>query len=405
MHVAMLIWTYWPGPEGGAERQCRGLARELVRCGHACTILTSRSAGAAEAASDDGGVRVLRFGPLCPSAERLGARALRLVRWTGVAREARGRAAAFWILLPVVWLARLGFLAGLAAAARRGGLRPAVLHVQESSWLAGVGVWLGRRWGIPVICKERSTPVLSPVGYDTPLRRRWDRLRRQAHFVALHDGMRAELEAEGVPAGRIAVIPNGVDVPTEAADPRVADEVLMVGNLSQGSPRKGFDVLLAAWALVHRERPAARLVVAGGGDRAPWERMADGLGCRESVRFAGPVPDPGPLYRRAALFVLPSRNEGMSNALLEAQANGLPAVATDIAANRAVVEDGVTGRLVAPGDAAAFAAAVLALLRDPPVREAMGRAARVRAAREFGRAAVTDRLLALYEARMRGGVS
>jgi glycosyltransferase involved in cell wall biosynthesis len=127
-----------------------------------------------------------------------------------------------------------------------------------------------------------------------------------------------------------------------------------------------------------------------------WERELAAAGCREQVDFVGYRQDLDVWFRRAAVFVLPSRHEGISNALLEAQSFGLPAVVSEIPGNRAVVVDGVTGLVVPAGDAAALAAALVRLLGDADLRRRMGSEARRRVSAEFGIETVARRLGDLY---------
>jgi len=393
----MLLWDYWPGPEGGAERQCRGLVQELGLRGVECVVVTSWSRFSIAKSGQDGAADVRRFGIFCPVTTFFKQRYQRLARLFPAKHDSFVRALGFWLLLPMEWLGRLSFLLEVLIRLRTNPGHINVLHVHETSWLAGVGAWLGKRWKIPVVCKVRNTPALEVIGYDTPCRRHWDDLRRQASFIALHASLQQELIAEGIPESRISVIPNGVDLPSLPVRQGESNEVLYVGNFSQGASHKGFEILIQAWALVHQALPFAQLTMVGGGDLHKWKELAKKLGCAGSVRFTGAVQDPGPYYQRAALFVLPSRHEGMSNALLEAQSWGLPAVVSDIPANRAVIEDRVNGILVPVGNHQAFAEAIVDLLRHADARKAMGRAARDNTEHRFSREHVTSRLVALYE--------
>ena len=106
------------------------------------------------------------------------------------------------------------------------------------------------------------------------------------------------------------------------------------------------------------------------------EERARALGMADRARFPGRVKDVPRHLAEADIFVLPSLSEGISNALLEAMAHGVPAIATDIPGNRDVIEDGRTGILVPPGDAPALSAALLRLARDGKLRETLGRAGR-----------------------------
>jgi glycosyltransferase involved in cell wall biosynthesis len=299
-------------------------------------------------------------------------------------------------MLPLVWLARLEFLFEAALALRPGGGEAAILHVHESSWLAGLGVWLARRRRIPVLCKEATFPALGPLGFDTPFRKFLDRQRRLASYVVMTPAIQTSARAVGIPGNRLHVIPNGVDIPEEEPIRSGTEPVLYVGNFSQGAHWKAFDVLFDAWAMVLRAAPGARLTVVGGGDRAVWEQRLRHQGAGDSVLFVGRVLDPAPHYRTASIFVLPSRVEGMSNALLEAQSWGLPAVVSDIPGNVAVVEDGVNGIVVPAGDAKALAGAVVRLLEAPELRERLGAAARRRARESFSMASVAGKYAELY---------
>src|SRR5262249_28267990 len=127
--------------------------------------------------------------------------------------------------------------------------------------------------------------------------------------------------------------------------------------------------------------------------RPELERLAADLGLTEHVTFLGPVSDVPALLARAALFVLPSRTEGISLTLLEAMARGLPVVATRVGGNPEGVADGETGLLVPPADPASLSAAVLSLLRDPQRGRCMGQAGRRRAERHFE----VGRMVARYE--------
>jgi glycosyltransferase involved in cell wall biosynthesis len=223
-----------------------------------------------------------------------------------------------------------------------------------------------------------------------------DRERRRASFAVMTRAILDSARDSGIPVDRLHLVPNGVTIPTDMPERAGVAPVLYVGNLTQGAHWKAFDVLFDAWALVLRAVPEARLTVVGAGDRTIWERQLRQQGADRSVDFAGRVEDPTPFYRAASVFVLPSRVEGMSNALLEAQSWGLPAVVSDIPGNTRVDEDGVTGIVVPAGDANALADAVVRLLLDADLRVRMGLAARERMQRHFSGESVADQIVALY---------
>jgi glycosyltransferase involved in cell wall biosynthesis len=219
------------------------------------------------------------------------------------------------------------------------------------------------------------------------------RLRVLARFV---DGMvvlggeaRAAVVARGWPAARVAVVGNGCPVPPaprrgwvrpELGLPDGAVLLACVGTLI---PRKGYDVLLRAVGPLLAGRPERHLLVVGDGpDRAALEALAADQGVRAQVRFLGLRNDAAALVADADLFVLASRAEGLSFALLEALAAAVPVVATAVGDHRAVVTP-ETGLLVPPGDAEALRAAVAAALDDLPTARARAAAGRALVARDF----------------------
>lgn len=160
---------------------------------------------------------------------------------------------------------------------------------------------------------------------------------------------------------------------------------------------KGFDCLLRAFAAVVAAIPGARLEICGDGPlRGELEAQARRLGCDQAVTFLGwrrdyPAPAGG-----WDVFVQPSLEEGFGVALLEAMAQGLPAIASDVGGIPELVEPGVTGWLVPPGDDAGLARALLESLRTPSASRRMGDAAR-RAAARFSAEAMALQTATLYE--------
>lgn len=212
---------------------------------------------------------------------------------------------------------------------------------------------------------------------------------------------------EGAPRSRMHCIANGVDTdrfrPWAAPDRREAlialgctDTDPMIGCVADLVPVKRHEDLVDAFADLHGELPNARLILVGEGPcREAIERRIRELGLTNSVRLLGRRPDIGKLLPALDLFVLASDTEGLSNAILEAQACGLPVVATNVGGNPDLV-DADCGVLVAPRDPAALADAMARLLRDRARMERMGAVARMRAVRDHSIAAMTRAYTALY---------
>jgi glycosyltransferase involved in cell wall biosynthesis len=206
----------------------------------------------------------------------------------------------------------------------------------------------------------------------------------------------------GFPPERIAVVRNGMAIPAisrdgstgERSGARPARVVGYVGRLATG---KRVDDLIAAAALLRAQQPDLALLLVGDGPlRASLESRVAELALGDSVRFLGHRPDAAELMTRLDAFWLASASEGMSNSLMEAMAAGTPVVVSDIATNRDLVEDGVTGRVVPLGSPRAIADATAQLWQDPVGSAAMAAAAVERIRRDFGVAAMVERHASLY---------
>lgn len=202
--------------------------------------------------------------------------------------------------------------------------------------------------------------------------------RRVAAVVSLTEADRPRFAALNP---RTTVIPNASSLRASAPAVVGAPHVLAVGRLVA---QKGVDLLLAAWAEVVSDMPEARLSIVGDGPLRPaLQQQATALAIDHAVKWCAPTTAIEAAFRAAAVFVLPSRYEGMPLALLEAQALGVPAVAFDCPTGPREILGEDTGLLVPPQDSAALAAALLRLLRDPALRARMGQAAIARSREHF----------------------
>jgi glycosyltransferase involved in cell wall biosynthesis len=205
--------------------------------------------------------------------------------------------------------------------------------------------------------------------------------REAEHVVANSNGLR-QLAAQAMPEVDIAVVPNGVDLDTfvpGAGSVRTPLALLFVGRLHM---QKGLDTLLRALALIPaRLRDGCRLILVGDGpERLPLQNQAQQLGLAHLLDFRGWVDrtEIAQIYATADVFVFPSRDEGMPNAVLEAMAAGLPVVATRISGSEELVAEGENGMLVPVDDAEALATALARVIDDAELRQRMGRASRQR---------------------------
>ncbi len=296
---------------------------------------------------------------------------VRVVAGGGAPVPSEGQASG-WRRQVVIAAARLRVALALRAVARDVPADAVVVNgvVAVCTWLA---VAPGRA-ATTICCDHNHYAARSGI---------WQRLRarfypRAAAVVSLTEADRARFEAVNA---NVAVIANASSL--RAAHPaRInGDVVLAVGR---HVAQKGFDRLVAAWPAIVAVRPAARLRILGEGPlRDALATQAAALGVAASVELVPPTSQVADAYRAAAVFVLPSRYEGMPLALLEAQALGVPAVAFDCPTGPAEIVTAETGIVVADGDLAALANAVVSLLADPLRRQRMGEAAIARAQTVF----------------------
>jgi glycosyltransferase involved in cell wall biosynthesis len=162
------------------------------------------------------------------------------------------------------------------------------------------------------------------------------------------------------------------------------------------------DVLLKAAAILCRQRPDVRFRIAGDGTlRASLEARAAALGLGSHVQFLGHVDDVAALLRRSGVFAFPSLMEASPNAVIEAMSAGLAVAASDVGGIPEVIEHGRNGVLVAPGDAAALAAAIGALIEDRESCERLGAAARATIQARFSFDRMVDAFHSLYVTELR----
>lgn len=197
------------------------------------------------------------------------------------------------------------------------------------------------------------------------------------------------------------LVPNGVDIKRffpAPVDVSTGERPLTVVCVSKMRYEKGIDVLLQAWHLVREQLPEAKLLLVGNGPIQPQlTQLAEALNILQSVEFAGLQSDVPAQFQRGFIATLPSRWEGMPNALLEAMACGSACVATRVSGSEDLIQDGVNGLLVEPDDYQGMAHALLSLLRDPEKAQNYGRAARTTVEQNYTLEQVIDMYGDIYQ--------
>lgn len=266
--------------------------------------------------------------------------------------------------------------------------------------LAGVPVIASRRWW-----NETPRPVHRMLN-------RWSY--RLAHRVLVNGSSVATLVANEVPGvrQRIVLVPNYLDEQSFVAPPApqlaawraelgIDDAALVVGCVANLTPVKQHTTIVHAIALLVEEFPRLALVLVGEGpEREAIGQLAQSLGIRERLHFAGLRPQQPSWHYLFDVSVLTSRQEGFPNSVIEAMAAEKPVVVTRVGAVEDAIIPGVNGELVPtpPSDPETFARSLRTLLADPARRAHMGREGRRLARERFSAEAAIDNLLGVYRA-------
>lgn len=291
----------------------------------------------------------------------------------------------------------LGFVARLVARIRAEA--PDLVHLHSRR---GADVWGGvaaRMAGVPCVLSRRVDNR----------ERAWVAALKYRLFhrvIAISDGIRDVLLDEGVSPQRLRCVRSALDArpwlePVDRAaflgEFGLEDDAVVVGVVAQLIRRKGHRHLFDALKILHPTRPRLRVLVFGQGP------LRDALGARAArdgleaiVRFVGFRDDLPRWMGGLDVLAHPADREGLGIALLQAQAAGVPVVASRAGGMPEAVHDGVTGFLVAPGDVAALAEALGRLVDDPQLRARMGAAARARVLERFSVDAMVEGNLAVY---------
>jgi glycosyltransferase involved in cell wall biosynthesis len=368
IRVAMIIQDYHP-MLGGAQRQLAALAPLLKAHNVDVHVLTRRYAGLASFEQVHG-VPVYRLPIPGPKA-----------------------AAALTFILAALPLLRK--------------LQPDVIHAHELLSPTSTAVAAKRLYHFPVVAKvlrggsfgDIAKLNRKPFGQQRiASARRW-----VDTFIAISHEIDQELEQIGIPSERRSHIPNGVDgarftplslprkraLRSQLALPLDAPIVIFTGRLSI---EKQVDQLVSIWPAVRAVHPEARLLLLGtGNEEARLKKMAG-----SGVDFLGLVEDVAPYLQASDLFVLPSASEGLSNALLEALATGLPAVVTAVGGATDVIKHRETGWLIKTDDVSELQNAILTLLTNMEYCQSMGRRAHNMITQNYSLQVTATNLFQLY---------
>ena len=384
----MVISQFYP-IVGGAERQVQLLAKHLVAKGIEVRIVTGWWKYGTPSEEIIGGVRVHR-------------------NFT------------FWGLDLAKKVAILRYFAGITYALTLAGYLVTegkkfdLIHIHQAIYPAFVSVLFGKS-----VLKKPTLVKTASSGLTSDIRQ----IKRvpfgslQLKYLVKHMDVLVSVSRTGAeefmkigfPESKIAYIPNGVTFPDLLKKDR--DEVRQVITVSRLSYEKGIDVLLEAWGKVIRCQNTLELVIVGTGPlESRLKQLCESIGIARSVEFTGLVSNVDEYLERADLFVLPSRAEGLSNALLEAMSYSLPCIATRVGGTPEVIKEGERGNvgkgeftlgdngiLVNPDDSEALSEAILYLFKNRDQRKAMARRGRELIRKKYSIDSIGNEYISLYQ--------
>jgi glycosyltransferase involved in cell wall biosynthesis len=364
---------------GGAERQAEKLSESLTKKGVRVKILTPLLVAGTPEQEEDAGVTIRRFPlfDLCkrmPGIPGLGPMNLLLIRSQVI------RAVNQYL--------------GDAS----------VLQTHIASPLSAFAMQAAKKRGIPVLCKaamageKTDLRELSSIGIGGP-HLAHSMVKHVDCWIATTQAVCASLLDWGVRKDRIALIPNGVEIPTslpKKPNPPRIRRFLYLGRLSSNIQRD-MATLIRAFDRLADRLPDAELALVGEGDLfVETAALVARTRNQERMRMPG-LQNPEPWLQWADCFVLPSRREGLSNAMLEAMAHGLPCIANDIPPNRELLAEGRAGVLVPVGDDEELLSAMLCIAQDAAFVSSMSEAAIQRVKSRYSIDAIAEHYVRLYD--------
>jgi PEP-CTERM/exosortase A-associated glycosyltransferase len=282
-------------------------------------------------------------------------------------------------------------------------VKPDLLHAHSPALNGIAAIRVGRRLGIPTGYEVRGFWEDAAVSHGTAkegdLRYRITRgletraLQRADHCFCICEGLRNDIAARGIPADKITVIPNAVDIenfqPVESVDVALQEKLSLqskqvIGFIGSFYYYEGLELLLQAAALMRKQRPDLQVLMVGGGPAEPELRqLAKTLGIEDIVHFTGRVPqgEVSSYYSLIDVLAYPRQSMRITELVtplkpLEAMAQKRLFVASDVGGHRELVEDGVTGLLHRAGDAASLADKMGELLNDGEIGQRLREAGR-----------------------------
>jgi glycosyltransferase involved in cell wall biosynthesis len=384
MKVLMVISQFHP-IIGGAERQAQLLAQTLIKKGIQVQVVTGWWKLRTPRREVINGVRIFR------NFSFWGMFGIKGIRSLGA----------------LVYMITLGFYLLLHKK------RYDVIHVHQVLYPAFISALVGKSvLSKPVIVKNSCTGLMGdiiqikrfPLG-DFQLKYL---LKKTDCLIVVSKEGEKEFRDLGYPEQQITHIPNGVELPVDLK--KQSEQPLRLLTSARLDRQKGVDVLLKAWANIVQEEKTHKLQILGSGPlKSDLQKLTETLKIEREVEFVGMVHNVEEYLKISDIFVLPSRAEGLSNALLEAMSYGIPCITTNVGGNNELFgldgEKNITlgeylitrnGLIINPDDIKGLSKAILYLIRNNKAREEIGTRSREFIQRNYSIDWVADRYIGLY---------
>ncbi len=418
LRICMVAFQFYP-VVGGAESRAIKQAYQLRELGHEVTVITLRHQKEWDKLENMDGISIIRIGGIYTRQDtlrlgRLGHFPLDLLTFLKL-----------WQLrkqYDILHSLQISTLSGAAALISKLTGKPLIISV-ASSGPGKVQTKEDATLMADTLADKVSDLSFLKIPFDDIVASGLDSLEKtaiggrlilnyikksDAFYHILSNRSRAYLTSRGFRADKIFRIPNGIDInkfypaPEKRPDPAKAErDIVCVARMSFP---KGIDVLLHSWYRMMSEpgewraQLKPRLLIAGGGElEEQIKRIAHELGIEDSVVFLGLTKNVIPLVQGAWGFVLPSRWEGMPNALLEAMACEVPCISTRVSGSEDIIENGVNGLLVEPEQPAELAVALRRVIEDTKFAQGLAEKGLETIKRDYLLTRVTEQMLELYE--------
>ena len=376
LSVLMFCPQYLPAI-GGTERQAAKISEALAEAGCKVRVLTPKLFEESPDHETSSGFEVVRF-PFTDLSKSFSFRGIGLLNVLNMRR----------IVLK---------------AMRQYSSQFDVVHAHNAGLLSAFACDAAERLGKPFLCKvstSRPTELelldQKPV-YGKPLARRLSS--GTGLWLGVSSDILRELESLGIPEENLAKLPNGVPLPSVADRKPPVRKFCYIGRLATTANRDTGS-LIQAFTRLASSHPKCELAIVGGGNLLEDTRQVVSRAMKSDPNIKIHMPgfdDARKWFDWSDAFVLPSRQEGLSNALLEAMAEGLPCIANDIPPNREALDNGRAGLLPPVEDAEALYSCMKQVVEDERLAVRLGKAARKQAEQVYDIKIVASRLAKLYE--------